>query len=110
MLSQQERALIPVPVGDNLRVAFRVPDALVAFSPLAKLKSGEQGFPGGASGIEPACQYRRRNLGLIPGLGRSPGGGHDNLLQYSCWRIPWTEEPGGLESTGRKESDMTERT
>ena len=38
--------------------------------------------------------------GLIPGLGRSPGGGHGNPLQYSCWRIPWTEEPGGLQSVG----------
>ena len=25
-----------------------------------------------------------------------------------AWRIPWTEEPGGKESTGRKESDTTE--
>ena len=25
--------------------------------------------------------------------GRSPGAGNGNLLQYSCWRIPWTEEP-----------------
>ena len=25
-----------------------------------------------------------RGLGLIPGLGRCPGGGHGNLLQYSC--------------------------
>ena len=28
------------------------------------------------------------DLGLIPGLGRSPGGGHDNLLQYSCLENP----------------------
>ena len=26
-----------------------------------------------------------------------------------AWRIPWTEEPGGLQSTGRKESDTTEQ-
>ena len=26
-----------------------------------------------------------------------------------AWKIPWTEEPGGPQSTGRKESDMTER-
>ena len=26
-----------------------------------------------------------------------------------AWRIPWTEEPGGLQSMGRKERDMTER-
>ena len=25
-----------------------------------------------------------------------------------AWRIPWTEQPGGLQSTGHKESDMTE--
>ena len=31
---------------------------------------------------------------------------HSSIL---AWRIPWTEEPGGLQSTGRKESDTTER-
>ena len=31
---------------------------------------------------------------------------HSSIL---AWRIPWTEEPGGLQSTGRKESDSTER-
>ena len=41
-----------------------------------------------------------RVVGSIPGLGRSPGGGHGNPLQYSCWRIPWTEEPGSLQSMG----------
>ena len=29
-----------------------------------------------------------RDAGLIPGLGRSPGGRHDNLLQYSCLENP----------------------
>ena len=38
------------------------------------------------------------HTGLIPGLGRSPGG-NGNLLQYS-WEIPWTEEPGGPQSMG----------
>jgi len=33
---------------------------------------------------------------LIPEFGRSPGGGNGNALQYSTWKIPWTEEPGGL--------------
>ena len=37
-----------------------------------------------------------RNRGLIPGLGRSPGGGNGNPLQYSCLGNPMTEEPGGL--------------
>ena len=47
--------------------------------------------------------------GLIPGSGRSPGGEHGNPLQYSCWEIPWTEEPGGLQSIESQESDRTER-
>ena len=44
-----------------------------------------------------------KDMGLIPGLGRSPEGGHGNPLQYLAWRIPWTEEPGGLHPWGRKE-------
>ena len=39
------------------------------------------GFPGGSDGKESACNAG--DLGLIPGSGRSPGGGHDNPLQYS---------------------------
>ena len=47
------------------------------------------GFPGGASGEEPAWQFRRcRYEGLIPGLRRSPGGEHGNLLQDSCLENP----------------------
>ena len=43
-----------------------------------------RGFPGGASGKESACQCGDlRDTGSIPGSGRSPGGGHHNLLQYS---------------------------
>ena len=40
-----------------------------------------------------------RGMDSTPVLGRSPEGGHSNPLQYS-WRIPWTEEPGGLQSIG----------
>ena len=48
------------------------------------------GFPGGAGGKEPACQCRLdiRDSCSIPGLGRSPGGGHGNPLQYSCLENP----------------------
>ena len=41
-----------------------------------------ESFPGGSDGKESACNSG--DLGLIPGLGRSPGGGHGNPLQYSC--------------------------
>ena len=49
-----------------------------------------------------------RNPGSIPGLGRPPGEGNGYPLRYSCWEIPWTEEPGRLQSPGHKESDTTE--
>ena len=41
-----------------------------------------------------------RDMGSIPGSGRSPGGGHGNLLQYSCLENPMTEGPGRLQSMG----------
>ena len=43
-------------------------------------------FPGGSAGKESACNAG--DLGSIPGLGRSPGGGHDNPLQYSGLENP----------------------
>ena len=36
------------------------------------------------------------DAGSIPGLGRSPGGGNGNPLQYACQENPQTEEPGSL--------------
>ena len=41
-----------------------------------------------------------RNMGSIPGLGRSLGEGHATHSSILAWRIPWTEEPGGLRSIG----------
>ena len=43
-------------------------------------------FPGSSAGKESACNAGY--LGSIPGLGRSPGGGHGNPLQYSCLENP----------------------
>ena len=55
-------------------------------------------FPGGSDGKVSA--YNVGDLGSIPGLGRSPGEGNGNPLQYSCWRIPCIEEPDRLQSMG----------
>ena len=44
----------------------------------------------------PANAGDSRDVGLIPGSGRSPGKGNGNLLQYSCLENPRTEEPSGL--------------
>ena len=43
------------------------------------------GFPDGSDGKESACSAG--DPGLIPGLGRSPGEGNSNPLQYSCLEI-----------------------
>ena len=70
---------------------------------------GSGGFPGSLAGKESAC-----NAGdscSIPGLGRSPGGGHGNPLQYSCLENPHgqrSQEPSGLQSMGGKALDTTE--
>jgi len=45
-----------------------------------------EGFPGGSDGKESACSVG--DLGSIPGLGRSPGEGNSNPLQYSCLGNP----------------------
>ena len=55
----------------------------------------------------PAMQ---EDLGLIPELGRSPGGGHGNPLQYSCLENPHGQRSRvGYSLRGCKESDMTEQ-
>ena len=49
-------------------------------------------------------------MGLISGLGRSPGGGHGNPLQYSCLENSHGQRSlVGYSPRGHKESDMTER-
>ena len=53
---------------------------------------------------QPANVGDERDVGSMPGSGRSPGGGNGNPLQYCssilAWKIPRTEEPGGLQSMG----------
>ena len=47
-------------------------------------------------GKEFACN--EGDLGSVPELIRCPGEGNRNPLQYMTWRIPWTENHGGLQS------------
>ena len=56
------------------------------------------GFPRDSDAKESACKVG--DPGSVPGSGRSSGEEmaiHSNIL---AWRIPWTEEPGGLQSMG----------
>ena len=66
------------------------------------------GFTGGLVDKEFACNVG--DLGLIPGLGRSPEGGHGNGLQYSCLENPQGQRSlVGCSPWGLKESDMIEQ-
>ena len=69
--------------------------AIAEFSKFLKTGRGErkfcapQGFRGGAVVKSlPANAGDARGAGSIPGLGRSPGAGNGNLLQYSCLENP----------------------
>ena len=64
------------------------------------------GFPGGSYGKESA--YNPGEEGLIPGSGRSPGGGHGNPLQYSCLENPMVRGVWQATVPGVAELDMTE--
>ena len=61
-----------------------------------------EGLPSGASGKEPACQFRRcKRLGFNPWIWKIPWReGMATHCSILAWRIPWTEEPGGLWSIG----------
>ena len=61
-------------------------------------KNGEADFPGGSDGK--VFVYNVGDQGSIPGLGRYPGEGNGNPLQYYCWKIPGTEEPGRVQCMG----------
>ena len=65
-----------------------------------------KGFPGGSDSNESTCEAG--DLGSIPGLGRSPGGGHGNPLQYSCLENPMDRGAWWATVQGVAELDMTE--
>ena len=70
-------------------------------------------LPGGSDGKDSACSAG--DLVSIPGLGRSPGGGNGNTLQYSCPTIPmdrraWWAGVHGVAKSQTRLSDWTELT
>ena len=66
-----------------------------------------RGFTGGSVIKNPPANAG--DTGSIPGSGRYPGVGNGNPLQYSCWKISWTEEPGRLQSIELQSQDTTWR-
>ena len=62
--------------------------------------SWKWGFPGGSVIKNPPA--KAEDSGSVPGLGRSPGEGNGKSSSILAWKIPWTEEPGRLQSMGLK--------
>ena len=62
-------------------------------------------FPQSSDGKSSACNAG--DPGLIPELGRSPEKGMATHSSILAWRIPWTEEPDRLQSTGSQQLDTT---
>ena len=62
------------------------------------------GFPGGSAGNESTCNVG--DLGLIPGLRRSSGGGNGNPRQYSCLENSHGQSLADYSPWGHKESDV----
>ena len=96
-LSPAPKLGIPGPGAHSHATSWQV--ALDRHSPFSELccplcKMGHipasQGFPGGSVGRASAC--KAGNAGLNPGSERSPGGGHDNSLEYSCLENPMNRE------------------
>ena len=55
---------------------------------MVKSLPNDRGFPGGSAVKNTSANIGDTDQGLIPGLGRSPGGGNGNPLQYSCLENP----------------------
>ena len=71
------------------------------------ITAGFSGLPLWLSSKESACNAG--DVGSMPGLGRSPGGGNGNPLQYPCLENPKDRGALQLQSMGLQESDMTWR-
>ena len=70
------------------------------------------GFPGHTSGKEPTCKFwRQKTCRFDPWVRKIPWRrAWQPTPVILAWRIPWTEEPGELQSIGSKEVDRTEAT
>ena len=76
-----QQATVPMGLRESLPGAAGKLTAHLKKDTRKRLAPGD--FPGGSEVKESACNAR--DLGLIPGLERSPGEGNGNPLQYSCW-------------------------
>ena len=84
--------------GKGVNWASIILEILKVLLDLTDMEFSITGITRGSDGKDSACSAG--DLGLSPRLGRSPGEGTGNPLQYSCLENSWTEKPGGLQSMG----------
>ena len=72
------------------------------FPDISRIPTGSRGFPGGSVVRNPSANARNQ----ISAVGREDTLGKELATHSSilAWRIPWTEEPGGLQSMGSQKS------
>ena len=63
------------------------------------------GFPGDS--VVKNLYANAGDVGSISGLGRSPGEGSGNPFQYSCLRIPWTEEQATVHGVAKSWTQLS---
>ena len=93
----------PLPLRSMLSTSMRFTTSSIACGWCWSTEGTQFGFPWGLSSKQPAC-----NAGdpcLIPGSGRSPGGWHDNPLQYSCLDRAWRATVHGVAKSQKQLSD-----
>ena len=92
----------------NVRGVGSIPGWGAKIPHVCDQRKQNKGFPCGSAGKESTCNSG--DLGLMPGLERSPGGGHGNPLQYSCLEKPHEQRSlAGYSPWSSKEADMTEQ-
>ena len=105
------RGLIPFrggPPSSPKHFPKGLPPKIIALS--IRISIYESGLPWWLRGKESACNVGDSgDVGLIPGSGRSPGGGNGNPLRYSGLETPMDRSLVGHSPWGRKESDTTEQ-
>ena len=100
--------LVPTPGESPSECSMPTAGALVCV--LGKLRSEAEGFPGGSVVKNPPANAG--DVRSIPGLGRCPGEGNGNPLQYSCLGNPMEEGPWwatvhGVAKSQTRLSDLT---
>ena len=98
----REKHTLQTECGPSQKVRVAPKYGLVNFYGLGNFIDQFKGFPGGS--VVKNLPTNARDVGSIPGSGRSCGEGNAAHSSILAWEIPWTEELGRLQSIGLQKS------